>query len=92
MRAQCNPTRMAVIGELTEKLAERLATPCPACRAPGWGNVRVETGLLCKWCGSPTRMVKQQIFGCTLCAHEEASGRPDGLEQADPGQCQYCNP
>jgi len=37
MRAHCNPSRMQAIGELAAKMADRLATPCPACGTPGWG-------------------------------------------------------
>jgi hypothetical protein len=92
MRAHQNPSRMAVIGELAEKMALQLATPCPKCQTPGWGEVRVETGLECRWCGSETELVKAEIFGCPKCEYEERTGRADGLREADPGNCPYCNP
>lgn len=92
MRAQFNPSRMEVISELAAKLAERLATHCPKCSTPGWGKVRVEKGLECSWCGSETELVKSEIYGCTKCDHEETTGRTDGLEKAEPGNCGYCNP
>lgn len=92
MRAQFNPSRMEVIGELAVKLAERLATHCPKCSTPGWGKVRVEKGLECSWCGSETELVKAEIYGCTKCDYEEITGRTDGLEKAEPGNCSYCNP
>ncbi len=92
MRAQFNPSRMAVIGELAEKLAERLATHCPQCNIPGWGKVRVETGLTCSGCGSGTKLIKHEIHGCTKCSYEEVHQPSHGLEQAEPGNCQYCNP
>jgi len=92
MRAHLNPSRMSVIGELAEKMAQRLATPCPKCQTPGWGEVRVETGLACRWCGSETELVKAEIFGCTKCDYEVRVGRADGLREADPGNCPYCNP
>ena len=92
MRAQFNPSRMEVIGELTAKLADRLATHCPKCSTPGWGKVRVEKGLKCNWCGSETELVKSEIFGCVKCDYEETSGRADGLTHSEPGNCGYCNP
>lgn len=92
MRAQFNPSRMQVIGELAVKMADRLATHCPKCSTPGWGKIRVEKGLECGWCGSETELVKSEIYGCTKCAHEKTTGRTDGLEKAEPGNCGYCNP
>ncbi len=92
MRAQFNPSRMAVIGELAEKLAERLALHCPECGIPGWGKVRVETGLTCSGCGSKTQLIKHEIYGCTKCPYEETHQPAHGLEQAEPEHCQYCNP
>jgi hypothetical protein len=92
MRAQFNPSRMGVISELADKLAKRLSTPCPKCSTPGWGKVRVEQGLECTLCGSETELVKSEIFGCVKCDHEETTGRADGLINADPGDCNYCNP
>jgi len=92
MRAQFNPSRMRVIGELADKLAQRLGTPCPKCTTPGWGKVRVEKGLECTLCGSETELVKSEIFGCVKCDYEETTGRADGLINAEPGNCSYCNP
>lgn len=92
MRAQCNPSRMKVIGELAAMLADRLATCCPKCNTPGWGKVRLQKGLKCSWCGAETDMVRYEIFGCTKCIYEESIERRDGLKQADPGNCHYCNP
>jgi hypothetical protein len=92
MRAQFNPSRMEVIGELAAKLADRLATHCRKCSTPGWGKVRVEKGLKCNWCGSETELVKSEIFGCVKCDYEETTGRADGLIHAEPGNCGYCNP
>ena len=92
MRAHLNPSRMAVIGELAEQMAQRLATPCPQCQTPGWGAVRAETGLECRWCGTKTELVKAEIFGCAKCAYEERTSRADGLTAADPGSCLFCNP
>lgn len=92
MRAQFNPTRLEVIGELATKLAARLCCECPNCQTPGWGIVRVEKGLPCKRCGSATELTKSKIDGCAKCTYTEARGRPDGLEQAYHGYCPVCNP
>lgn len=92
MRAQFNPSRMSVIGELATRFAERLATNCPKCSTPGWGKIREKKGLACEWCDSETDLIKLEFFGCTKCNYEEINERPDHLKKADPSSCQYCNP
>jgi hypothetical protein len=92
MRAHMNPTRMATLGRLASALAERLSTLCPACGMPGYGQVDVETGLPCDWCGTPSLMVRHRVFGCVACPHRENRPRGDGLTKADPGHCPSCNP
>lgn len=92
MRAQFNPTRMAVIGELADKMARRLATLCPSCEAPGWGIVKTEKGLKCEGCYEPTEMILHEIFGCVLCSHRQTLPRSDGLQSAPQMYCDFCNP
>lgn len=92
MRAHVNPTRMAEIAKLANKLAQRMATPCPACGAPGFGTVRSETGLACADCGTPTPLVRSLVSGCALCPHENHLPRPDGRSAASPAECPECNP
>ncbi len=92
MRALFNPSRMHVIGELATKLAQRLASPCPCCKSPGWGRIGEEQGLECARCGSPTALIKKEIFGCPKCPEKEKKERSDGLKKADPGNCSFCNP
>lgn len=92
MRAHMNPRRMETIGKLAEKLARRLLTHCPRCSAPGFGTVRVEPGLPCSWCGTPTDLVRFVVRGCAACTYEEKHSRDDGEPYADPGQCEVCNP
>lgn len=92
MRAHLNPRRMEVIGDLARRLAARLAYPCPACRAPGWGRLRLEAGLPCGDCGTPTGMVRAEILGCTACGAETAQPFPGAPDWADPGHCPMCNP
>lgn len=92
MRAHVNPTRMAGIGRLALRLAQRLATPCPVCAAPGFGTVRRETGLPCSACAAPTPLVSRLVCRCPLCGHETASPRNDGRQAATPAECPECNP
>ena len=92
MRAHLNPTRMAEIGKLASRLARRIATPCPACAAPGYGTLRSETGLPCEDCGAPTALVKNLVSGCARCHHEHHMPRPDGRITASPAECPECNP
>lgn len=92
MRAHMNPTRMGEIARLGEALALRLATPCPACGAPGFGVIRSETGLACEDCGAPTTLTRALVLGCARCAYEETRPRPDGRAAATPAECPECNP
>lgn len=92
MRAHMNPTRMAAIRRLAGRLAARLATPCPTCGGPGYGQTGVESGLPCAACGSETGLVRALVFGCALCGQSEKRPRPDGRSVADPDDCPKCNP
>lgn len=92
MRAHVNPRRMAVIGTLAQRLAARLARPCPACAAPGWGRLRLEAGLPCGDCGTPTGLIRSEILGCTACGAEAEQPVPGAPDFAEPGQCPMCNP
>jgi hypothetical protein len=89
MRADRNPTRMALIARLALRLAERLACLCPACRQPGWGIERRLPGLPCAACGTATSAVRATLWGCPSCTHQ-AEHPLSGF--ADPGQCPDCNP
>lgn len=92
MRAHLNPRRMDVIGDLARRLAARLACPCPACGAPGWGRLRLEAGLPCGDCGTATGLIRDEILGCTACGAEAAQSFPGAADWADPGHCPICNP
>ncbi|MEI7599399.1 MAG: DUF6671 family protein [Aestuariivirga sp.] len=92
MRAHLNPTRMTEIGKLAEKLASRIATPCPACSTPAFGTLRHEAGLRCEDCGAPTQLVRSIVKGCALCRHEEHLPRTDGRTFATAAECPECNP
>jgi ribosomal protein L37E len=92
MRAMCNPTRMDVIAQLTQQLLDKMTSLCPACAKPGFGEKRHEAGLPCGWCGSPTGKVLAAETNCTHCGFGERKVFPDGMEEADPGDCPRCNP
>ncbi|WP_017669028.1 DUF6671 family protein [Sandarakinorhabdus sp. AAP62] len=92
MRAHMNPTRMAAIRALAGRLAARLGTRCPACGAPGWGQVDLLRGLPCSSCNQPTQGVLAIIDGCGVCAHRGKRPRPDGVTAASPASCDWCNP
>ncbi len=92
MRAHFNPTRMASIRALAIRLARRLATPCPACAAPGFGAVDALRGLPCGWCGEPTRLVVAELLFCAKCGFESRRAVEPQRKTADPGHCHYCNP
>ena len=92
MRAHMNPTRMRQIASLGERLATRLATPCPACHSPGFGVIGANPGLPCSDCGTPTERILNERHGCGVCGHAEVRPRSDGLAWADPGTCPVCNP
>ncbi|MFM8525250.1 MAG: DUF6671 family protein [Cyanobacteriota bacterium] len=92
MRAHVNPTRMREIRRLGLQLVRRLRTTCPACHSPGWGLIERLPGLPCGWCGQPTERIAQEMFGCVACDHRQVRPRADGLQAADPGHCQFCNP
>jgi hypothetical protein len=92
MRAHLNPTRMRSIRRLGCALARRLRSPCPHCTSPGWGLVETRPGLPCHWCGTPTRLIAMEVMGCAACGYQTEQRRQDGLEHADPGHCDRCNP
>lgn len=92
MRAHCNPTRRTAIRALAFRLVRRIARPCPACGAPGWGLCEGLVGLPCAWCGQPTERLRAEVWGCVACGHREERPRPDGRRTADPGDCPHCNP
>jgi hypothetical protein len=92
MRALFNPTRMNVIGRLTEKLINTIQSICPSCQTPGFDVVEAIPGLSCSYCGLRTRSIKQHRYQCKQCQQEEIRNFPNGKEQEDPMYCDFCNP
>lgn len=89
-RAHRSPPRAERIRRLCERMAQRLATECPVCRTPGYGIIRVERGAPCSLCGNPTAIIAADIHGCGACLREDR--RPRAGTQADPADCDHCNP
>ena len=92
MRAHQNPTRMLALGELARRLVKRVATPCPQCASPGFGETDPENGLPCEACSTPTSQVNKEVFSCPACRHTEKRPRADGKLVSDPMWCSLCNP
>ncbi len=92
MRTHMNPLRLALVRRAARRLALRLATPCPACGAPGWGRMEALPGLPCADCGESTLELRGERHGCAACGASEERPRPDGRTRADPGSCPECNP
>lgn len=90
-RAHAHPTRMGTISLAAEDLAARLNSRCPACGTPGFWVVKREADLPCADCGAPTREIRADVYGCPKCDHRETRERA-GVEHADPGRCDFCNP
>jgi len=89
-RAHMAPSRADTIRALCDQMAQRLATACPQCQAPGFGQVGVEHGVPCSLCWSATRVIAADIHGCGRCSHQARVPRNHTL--ADPQWCDDCNP
>jgi hypothetical protein len=71
LRAHMHPTRMSVIAQAARDLVERLRTPCPGCRMPGFGSAEPVPGLPCAACGAPTRAPVAEEWRCVACGRRE---------------------
>jgi hypothetical protein len=89
-RAHACPARAEHLRALAERLAQRIATPCPVCAAPGWGPVASEPGLPCRDCGEPTELEAHTVEGCARCSHRVRT--PVAARRASPEWCAHCNP
>lgn len=91
MRAMYNPSRMKVIEQATQNLAKKAKQHCPQCNLLGFDIVEYVRGLPCALCYSPTEQVLAAIYHCQRCDFQQQNLFPYQRE-ADPAQCQYCNP
>lgn len=92
MRALYNPTRMRSIEAATNNLIKNIFNLCPKCGWPGFKLINKKEGLPCSWCGLPTKLALSYHYHCKKCGYTEEKLYPNGAKQADPGNCQYCNP
>lgn len=92
MRAMCNPTRMKVIKQATEKLVQIIHTLCPACGTPGFEIVEAKPGLPCVLCGTPTNSTFSYVRSCQQCQFFNEEKYPHGKQAEDPQNCNRCNP
>ena len=91
MRAHRNPTRMLAIERATRDLVRRYMSQCPKCAWPGFDITERIAGLVCAWCGEPTRIIKTEILRCTNCEYCEEQPATKA-KTAEPGFCDNCNP
>lgn len=89
LRAHQCPSRRPAIERAAHRLAQRLASYCPACDAPGWGVTDSIPGALCSACSTPTHRPLAHVWTCVRCDTTEhrTTGSP-----AEPAQCPWCNP
>lgn len=92
MRAMFNPTRMSVIEQATQKLAQKIKSTCPECQTPGFGITDAKKGLECSLCGSPTKSTLSYIYVCQHCKFTKEELYPSKKITEDPTFCDYCNP
>ncbi|MBK8340278.1 MAG: hypothetical protein IPK99_09960 [Flavobacteriales bacterium] len=92
MRAMGNLTRMRVIAETAERLAQELLNSCPACGECWFRITEALPGLPCELCGWPTQSVRAYRRSCRSCGYVSEVPRPDGKATEEPGHCQHCNP
>jgi len=90
MRAMYNPTRMQVIQQAAEKLAQRIKSCCPKCSTPGFGIEQSIAGLKCSQCSLPTKSTSAYIYRCLKCDYEKKVKTDSRSE--DPTYCDFCNP
>ena len=92
MRAMLNPSRMKFIGQLGEKLAEKMLCQCPQCQTPGYSIQEAKRGLPCAFCGQPTQGLLSHVWSCQKCGHSEEKFFPNEKSEEDPMYCDHCNP
>ncbi len=91
MRAHMNPTRMQSITDLAALLAQRVATECPHCRAPGFGRFAVSSGIPCISCGEESIIPRGELWRCAVCNYACEEVKLPKLEFAQPADCPRCN-
>jgi hypothetical protein len=89
-RAHRAPYRAAVIRSLSDRMAHRIATPCPQCSCPGFGVTDSAPGLPCETCEFPTDAIRADVSSCCRCSFREYHPRTE--VSASALWCRWCNP
>jgi ribosomal protein L37E len=92
MRAMNIPTRMGVIDKAARNLIKKVNSLCPRCGRPGFDVVKLNAGLPCSLCGTPTRSIVNSVLVCEGCDYSEIHNYPDSGMYEDPKYCDLCNP
>lgn len=92
MRAGYNPTRMAVIEKVTQKLIQKINSRCPKCLTPGFSVTEVVAGLPCAICNWPTNSPLTHLYSCKQCNFVVHKKYPHQLAYENPMYCNVCNP
>lgn len=90
LRAHHNASRQEILIRLAQRMAHRLSTRCPRCRATGFGRVRALNGRPCRICATPTALAMGEVHACAVCGHGILI--PSRAGKADPSACPTCNP
>ena len=88
---QSTKTSDSDVINLSEDLAKKLSSLCPACSSPGFATVEHIRGLRCAGCYAPTNEMSAEILGCVKCDYRLTRERTD-QQFADPARCNFCNP
>ncbi len=92
MRAMYNPTRQKVIAQATKDLIKKLNSTCPQCGMFGFSQTETRLGLPCAYCGLPTQKVLASVWQCAKCNFVQEHLYPEGVQEAEPMYCSFCNP
>lgn len=90
LRAHMCPQRQEMIVEAAKDLAKRLKLLCPECHTPGFYADKLEPGLPCRWCKTPTSQILQRSAICQTCDYQQTEVAEES--HADPRYCPQCNP
>jgi hypothetical protein len=89
IRAHRNPTRMAMIVQCAQELAQLLQCTCPAGKRGGFGQQTPVTGAVCESCGLATGAVRAKCIQCSACGYAEVVELQATVSAA---RCESCNP
>jgi len=92
MRAMHNPTRMDAIKEAASKLVKKIQSVCLSCGTPGFDVDRINPGLPCNLCGSPTNSTLSYSYKCKKCQYQKVEEFPHNKFSENPMYCDRCNP